>query len=55
MWVPSPTESTITLDAVVAVPVKFPINVVAVTTPETNTSPVTVSFDVGFMVPIPTL
>ena len=32
-----------------------PTNDVAVTTPETNTSPTTVSFDVGFVVPTPTL
>jgi hypothetical protein len=38
-----------------AVPVSAPTNVVAVITPETNTSPVIVSFDVGFVVPIPTL
>jgi hypothetical protein len=38
-----------------AVPVSAPTNVVAVTTPVTLTSPTTVSFDVGLVVPIPTL
>ena len=41
------------LVAVVAVPVRFPINVVAVTIPEKYPSPPTQSFDVGFVVPIP--
>jgi len=40
--------------AVVAVPVKAPINVVAVTTPVNVPSPVTVRALVGFVVPMPT-
>jgi len=40
--------------AVVAVPVKAPINVVAVTTPVNVPLPVTVRALVGFVVPIPT-
>jgi hypothetical protein len=42
----------VTLDAV---PVSAPTNVVAVTTPVTSTLPRTVSFDVGFVVPMPVL
>ena len=38
-----------TFIAVVAVPIKE----VAVTTPDTNTSPTTCSFDVGLVIPIP--
>ena len=41
------------LVAVVAVPVRLPINVVAVTIPLTRTSPSTESLDEGFVVPIP--
>ncbi len=40
--------------ALVIEPEKFPTKVVAVTTPVTLTFPSTVSFDVGFVVPIPT-
>ena len=53
MWVPSPTESRATLDAVVAVPVKLPINVVAVTLPVNLPLPITSRFVVGVVVPIP--
>ena len=40
--------------AVVAVPVRFPVKLVAVTTSVNLPSPKTVSFEVGFVVPIPT-
>lgn len=36
-------------------PEPSPTNEVAVTIPETKTSPTTVRFDVGFVVPTPTL
>ena len=42
-------------DAVEAVPVKLPTKVTAVTMPEKYPSPLTQSFDVGLVVPNPTL
>jgi hypothetical protein len=40
--------------AVVAVPIRLPVKLVAVTTPVNLPSPWTCSFTVGFVVPIPT-
>jgi hypothetical protein len=48
-------EASNKLVAFVAVPVRSPAKVVAVTTPVKYPSPSTVSFDVGSVVPIPTL
>jgi hypothetical protein len=54
LGLPDNPKEVVAKDAVDAVPVRFPIKVVAVTTPVKLPLPETVNALVGFVVPIPT-